>query len=293
MQYEIKELSSYAASILAEPKHALVHSVYRRTITLACKAEILSLQTQNSTLSPISLITELSETAMDQLCAAAGDRVMLSPSEIQIFTASGRKAVFQISSARCRLRDLSFTALPQNFDLAHLLRMLHQVLLAADASGFAELFAKTASASMPAYLTAAKQTLHTCTDALNAQDWETAADTLCSLIGLGIGLTPSGDDFLCGVLAGASLLQARSLQLYALLRERIALHLCDTNDISAAFLRCALADQVSLPVQKLLTASDADEIASAFRQIGHSSGMDTLCGIYYICTHLQDMAKFL
>ena len=92
MQYEIKELSSYAASILAEPKHALVHSVYRRTINLACKAEILSLQTQNSTLSPISLITELSETAMDQLCAAAGDRVMLSPSEIQIFTASGRKA---------------------------------------------------------------------------------------------------------------------------------------------------------------------------------------------------------
>lgn len=115
MQYEIKELSSYAASILVEPKHALVHSVYRRTINLACKAEILSLQTQNSTLSPISLITELSETAMDQLCAAAGDRVMLSPSEIQIFTASGRKAVFQISSARCRLRDLKLHCITSKF----------------------------------------------------------------------------------------------------------------------------------------------------------------------------------
>ena len=293
MQYEIKELSSYAASILAEPKHALVHSVYRRTINLACKAEILSLQTQNSTLSPISLITELSETAMDQLCAAAGDRVMLSPSEIQIFTASGRKAVFQLSSARCRLRDLSFTALPQNFDLAHLLAMVQQVLLTTDASGFAGLFADTPPASMPAYLAAAKQTLRTCTDALNVHDWETAADTLCRLIGLGIGLTPSGDDFLCGVLAGSSLLQARSLPLCALLREKISLHLCDTNDISAAFLQCALADQVSLPVKKLLTASCAEEIAAAFRQIGHSSGMDTLCGIYYICTHLQDMAKFL
>ena len=293
MQYEIKEISSYAASLLAKSKHAVVHSVYRRTINLACETALLSLQTQNSPLSPISLITDLSEAAMDHLAVAAGDRVVLAPSEIQIFASSGRTAVFRIFPARCMRRDLRFTALPQNFDLAHLLAMVQQVLLTTDASGFAGLFADTPPASMPAYLAAAKQTLRTCTDALNVHDWETAADTLCRLIGLGIGLTPSGDDFLCGVLAGSSLLQARSLQLYALLRERIALHLCDTNDISAAFLRCALADQVSLPVQKLLTASDADEIASAFRQIGHSSGMDTLCGIYYICTHLQDMAKFL
>lgn len=293
MQYEIKELSSYAASLLAKSKYAVVHSVYRRTINLACETALLSLQTQNSTLSPISLITDLSETAMDQLGAAAGDRVMLTPSEIRIFASAGRTAVFRICSAHCSCRDLRFTALPQDFDLTHLLAMMHQVLLTTDASGFAGLFAQTPPASMPAYLAAAKQILHTCTDALNAHDWETAADALCRLIGLGIGLTPSGDDFLCGVLAGSSLLQARSLPLYTLLREKISLHLCDTNDISAAFLQCALADQVSLPVKKLLTASCADEIAAAFRQIGHSSGMDTLCGIYYICTHLQNQIKVL
>lgn len=293
MQYEIKETSSYAASILAESKHALVHSVYRRTINLVCGADLLSLQTESSTLSPISLIANLSETAMNHLSVSAGDRVLITSSEIRICTTAGSPAVFRISPARCRLRDLSFSEMPQNFVPEHLLSMLQQVLLTADTSGFAGLFAQTPSASMPAYLEAAKRTLHACTDALDAQDWDTAADTLCRLIGLGIGLTPSGDDFLCGVLAGLTLLQARSLPLSSLLRERIFLHLSDTNDISAAFLRCALADQVSLPVKKLLTVSHPDEIAAAFQQIGHSSGMDTLCGIYYIGSHLQNKKKCL
>ena len=73
---------------------------------------------------------------------------------------------------------------------------------------------------------------------------------LCHLIGLGIGLTPSGDDFLCGFLAGLRLSDGSSVFLPFL--EQHILHTLDrTNEISAAFLRCAVLGQFSAPVHLL------------------------------------------
>ena len=96
------------------------------------------------------------------------------------------------------------------------------------------------------------------------------------LIWLGIGLTPSGDDFLCGFLAGLRLSNGSSLFLHTLDR---------TNEISAAFLRCAAFGQFSTPVHLLTDPNvTARQIYLVFSSISHSSDIDTLCGIYIAFT---------
>ena len=134
---------------------------------------------------------------------------------------------------------------------------------------------------------AAKKSLTDCRLFLQKQETKAAAAALVRLTGLGIGLTPSGDDFLCGALAGLILTNNWDLPFTTALRQEIYAHLQDTNDISRAFLACALERQFSLPVVSLGKSSGAvtsREILTSFSKIGHSSGSDTLCGIYYALT---------
>ncbi|MFR6218675.1 MAG: DUF2877 domain-containing protein [Enterocloster bolteae] len=55
----------------------------------------------------------------------------------------------------------------------------------------------------------------------------------------------------------------------------------DTNDISRAFLDCSVQHHFSLAVNSLTDLPSADRILNVFSAIGHSSGIDTLCGVAY------------
>ncbi len=116
---------------------------------------------------------------------------------------------------------------------------------------------------------------------LGEGNWSDAATALRALIGLGLGLTPGGDDFLCGVLAGSILADQTAHPFASCLASQIREHLADTNDISAAFLSCALIGQFSLAVNRLTSLPSSEEMLSIFCEIGHSSGTDTLCGVYF------------
>ena len=72
MQIMITDLSLYAKTILEQHSSWTVHSVYRKTINLQSGDLLLALQTAGSPLSPISLITDLSEAGMDALKAVPG-----------------------------------------------------------------------------------------------------------------------------------------------------------------------------------------------------------------------------
>jgi len=110
------------------------------------------------------------------------------------------------------------------------------------------------------------------------------------LVGLGQGLTPAGDDFLCGFLAAGHCRRAAGLADSGLLtslaeavRERLGL----TTDISASFLRDAVAGRVSRPLAALAEAcsgapgSDLDAALRRLAAIGHSSGLDAATGFFY------------
>lgn len=94
------------------------------------------------------------------------------------------------------------------------------------------------------------------------------------LIGLGPGLTPSGDDFLGGVLVALNHLE-RASQARALWRWLEA-RLARTSDISAAHLAAAAAGEAHEALHAVLAGDLALEKLDA---VGHTSGWDALAGM--------------
>jgi hypothetical protein len=121
-----------------------------------------------------------------------------------------------------------------------------------------------------------------------AQSEPTAAQRL---IGLGYGLTPSGDDFIGGLLIALRALGAtgRANRLAGWL---LPVARAGTGAISFAHLQCAAAGTGSAILHDMLAAlclAERTEIAgclSAIRRIGHSSGWDMLAGIVCGCAIL-------
>jgi Protein of unknown function (DUF2877) len=99
------------------------------------------------------------------------------------------------------------------------------------------------------------------------------------LVGLGPGLTPSGDDFLIGALGALDALGQTNM--HAALGQVVvaAAHL--TSPWSASLLRAAAAGHVGENLHTMvaaLVAGNADAAIAAAARIGHTSGFDALAG---------------
>ena len=113
------------------------------------------------------------------------------------------------------------------------------------------------------------------------------------LVGRGPGLTPSGDDFLGGMM----------IALHRLHRADIAGRLWQsiedtakqaTNEISCALLRAAARGHGSASLQSAITAlcdggRDLDAALAQIDQIGHSSGWDALAGVWAVLSHFAGL----
>ncbi|MGB8982041.1 MAG: DUF2877 domain-containing protein [Anaerolineales bacterium] len=111
-----------------------------------------------------------------------------------------------------------------------------------------------------------------------------------ALIGLGSGLTPSGDDLLVGYLAGLwCTVQDKDERTRFILK--LGKNIIDlssrTNDISRTYLYHAAQGQVSSRLADLAEAicrgekpERLSEIGEAAMKIGHTSGMDAVTGLF-------------
>lgn len=131
-------------------------------------------------------------------------------------------------------------------------------------------------------------------EAVRARDAGAADAAAAALVGLGAGLTPSGDDFLCGVLAALWCTSRDGDDARAFARAwgaALARRLDSTHAISASFLECAIAGCFSGAVAAVADAfaggpahgSNDDPLAALERlcATGHSSGMDTATGFLH------------
>ena len=117
----------------------------------------------------------------------------------------------------------------------------------------------------------------------------TDASAVSGLIGLGAGLTPSGDDLLVGYMAGLwCTMQQRSdrAQFIAGLGKTILQLSYKTNEISRTYLYHAARGQVSSHLANLaesicrgVDTGQLDQIAETAMKVGHTSGMDALSGL--------------
>lgn len=117
----------------------------------------------------------------------------------------------------------------------------------------------------------------------------TAVSSVRRLIGLGNGLTPSGDDLLIGYLAGLQCAvqdRCERIQFISSLGKAI-IRLCrQTNDISRTYLYHAARGQVSSRLADLAEViccgENSDRIltmAESAMKVGHTSGMDAVTGL--------------
>ncbi|MBS0546950.1 MAG: DUF2877 domain-containing protein [Proteobacteria bacterium] len=110
---------------------------------------------------------------------------------------------------------------------------------------------------------------------------EAADEAVRGLIGLGPGLTPSGDDLLCGLLGG---LAAAGDTRFSIVRRAVMLHLDRTTSASKDYLSQACTPWWTGLLHGFFAAiaAPAGDIPGAFRRLaarGHSSGIDQAAGL--------------
>ncbi len=277
MNHRIIQASDFALHILKNKRNGEIHSVYRKTINIRMDGVLLALQACQSPVSPISLITELTEDSMKDLHLQEGTAVTVTDSSVNL----GSHA-FSFHDSEIIQTELKETL---SFSCIQLLKEhLKTVILSSHTGGFDTIFhlSQRKDSPLPSLiLEGSRSYLSQAYYSILDKDYTSSSSSLRRLIGLGTGLTPSGDDFLCGLLAGLILIGKEASPFALLLKEEIRTHLSNTNDISQAFLCCALDGRFSLPVLRLTDIPEAMSIHALFQQIGHSSGIDTLCGILF------------
>ncbi|MEA4907638.1 MAG: DUF2877 domain-containing protein [Anaerolineaceae bacterium] len=123
------------------------------------------------------------------------------------------------------------------------------------------------------------------THSVEVADWSSVEEAAVGLLGLGIGLTPSGDDFLAGFLAtGLALGPSRAFQHLA--HTVAGRARTNTTLVSAALLRALSRGQVGERFGTLLAAldgspSDLEAAAKNMLEFGSSSGIETMYGLLY------------
>jgi Protein of unknown function (DUF2877) len=116
---------------------------------------------------------------------------------------------------------------------------------------------------------------------LGRDDNPNAIAPIADLVGLGPGLTPSGDDFLVGALALLDALSERKAHA-ALARAIAAMPRGLTSPLSECLLKTAAAGHLSAALCCAVSAVVSgvpDQAIAAVRKIGHGSGWDMLVGI--------------
>lgn len=109
-------------------------------------------------------------------------------------------------------------------------------------------------------------------------------DHIRNLIGLGIGLTPSGDDFLNGFLASIGIFKTNK-DLHKRISEWIYPLLASTTDISIAMLKAAIESKYRESLSDFIYSfleSDKEDFIRCFNNllsIGSSSGTDLSIGV--------------
>ncbi len=110
-----------------------------------------------------------------------------------------------------------------------------------------------------------------------------------AMIGLGTGLTPSGDDLLTGYMAGlwcAARGKPERLDFLSAFTETVVRLSNGTNDISRTYLYHAAHGHVSSRLVNQaraicngLDSRQVQECTESAMQLGHSSGMDAVTGL--------------
>lgn len=256
-----------------------VHSIYQHTINVLTPKGLLSFQDQTTPMTSLSINLRLSSQAFQDLELQVKDPVLMNPTGIQIsnYHFSLQNAV----SFDCVLKPSTGLTQSQKH------KLVQDIFDIIDDSEFVKvtrLIVHNGAQSLSPLGQHAHLLLKDLDDKASGEQWMHAIQ---QLIGFGPGLTPSGDDFISGILC-AMTLEGPELQqpdLHRLIVDTVLLHRHETTIVSSAFLQHASQGKFSQSIHELFHAYAHDrrshEIIERIKRIGHTSGEDFLSGLAF------------
>ncbi|WP_336645153.1 DUF2877 domain-containing protein [Microbacterium sp. USHLN186] len=264
--------------IASAPRIAAVHSVHTWVVNIRCGDDLIALAHQRLDDAPWTV--RIAHDDWPALTASrVDDAVALSPGGITLSRASGAVRIGLAPDAARRLMPAEGAPAPSA--LRRTLEILSAIPSPAAATPFGALAADALAAGIRRLRVSARQLL----DAPSPEAADAVARSADRLIGLGEGLTPSGDDVLTGLAFVAAHPGLALRPLLDPLSTVAAAAEARTTLLSAVTLRAALDGRARLRMHDLLLALiDADEprLRDAIIRtaaIGHTSGYDILTGI--------------
>lgn len=293
MDYDVLMLGSGTARLLARSGLVgSVHSVFENVVNLRIEDNIVSLQHSSLPRTPLMLVVG-SELNLKDLRLEAGSHIWLEQGCVIV---KGHRFNFTAVPSWDAHLPVSFST---EEEVMILLKGVSQAVgLTASPLGLGglSLFSVLPGQNMPLpdldtpMLQAAIPVLRSLVAAIGQDKELELLPALTSLIGLGPGLTPSGDDFLIGLLSALSLLEKgnpRIGRFAVALRQAIGEAVEKTTPLSREFLLYACSGEFSEPFHELYQAAAALDMpgtlaaAIRFTAIGHTSGVDGLTGVLY------------
>ncbi len=258
-------------------KYGIVHSVYKNVVNLMVENEIFTLHTAEIPMTPISIIIE--------------KNVDLQANKPVVFEEKGiRIGEVFLQYVTNDFWDPKITQRISSQERGQLLTALGRCI--------GEQQGRKGCAD--AVLSRENATDDFVTQALRGYIWELKAGLeqfglvkpdiwevfVKRMLGAGIGLTPSGDDFLVGLLLACTICAGEEgTALREILVPLVETHQERTNTISRAFLLAACKQEFGFLLHQLLEQEQNQQSTyqarvSAVVETGHSSGLDTLNGLY-------------
>lgn len=282
----IPRILAYPKSLhpVFDKQHSMqVHSVYKSTINVEMEQWFLALQPTGLPLTPMSITLDLNPSEFEHLPVQKGDPIYFDNLGIQI--GATRFVLNQAKPVECGITDLQIES---ERELQRLSDGIARNLFAQIGKGELLLAARQVLTHTPSQLSSIGRYLAEVLEQLDSmRETEAVVKYTLRLLGVGEGLTPSGDDFLCGLLASLTLLN--HLPNAATLRERLSAslreNLSSTSRISREYLLHAMEGQFTALVRQLVLVNAQEQdfvpVLNELRSIGHSSGSDFLIGMYF------------
>lgn len=255
-----------------------VHSTYKNTVNFLFQNRLFSIHHREVPLTPMAIILDLNQTEFNNLLS--------NPEMIEI-----RNRDLIIDNLKIRFHNSNQVSLDllknhnsKKID-AEALKNFYLSLFdyLASLSRHSDFFSVTFSGSnLENYYLAKISSL------IKEKDPLIIGKRLTDLIGLGRGLTPAGDDVVCGILATFGFLdQQLDTSKVSKIIEQLKSAIDEpniTNDVSREFLNYALEGYHSLLVSNLYdavaTKQNIEPVLENISNQGFSSGIDFLTGMY-------------
>lgn len=290
--------TDWAGCFLRQNKRLQVHSVYHRTVNIYAENRILAFHPDSISLTPLSLALPLHEEEFALLANAVREK-----KEIQTQWTESQEVQIHIGKyswnvGKNKVWNPKITGNLNKEQMRLALQQMREVIMRySHLGGFSDSVFRNKNPKDDLMSGILREKITLLLDvSVRPGKMEELGRIAQEMIGLGVGLTPSGDDFvtglLLGFLTGTFPFDEEELEDFREMVKRQAMY---TNDISRQYLLCACEGEFGENYHQLLRLCKMGQpIAKCLEQIiqtGHTSGLDALNGLaagWMICCFGED-----